>query len=253
MSVPRQKSRSERAKPSIFWILAGLALPLVAVLTRFRIIDGEKLPRNGPCIIAPNHYSEIDPVMIGAVVWKRGRLPRFLAKESLFRVPVLGWFLRASGQIPVARDRHVRGNDSLDQAQKIVDDGRVVIIYPEGTLTRDPDLWPMKGRNGAARLAIESKIPVIPVAHWGTQEIMGRYSKKISIFPRKTIRVAFGDPVDLSAFHGRSMDAATLNEATALIMSAITSLLEGLRDQQAPEVRWDPTQHGQNRTGRLDG
>lgn len=253
MSVSRQKSRSERAKPSIFWVLASLVLPIVTAMTRFQIIDGEKLPRTGPCIIAPNHYSEIDPVMIGVVVWKHGRLPRFLAKESLFRVPVVGWFLRASGQVPVTRERHVRGNDSLDQAQKIVNDGRVVIIYPEGTLTRDPDLWPMKGRNGAARMALESKIPVIPVAHWGTQDIMGRYSKKISFFPRKTIRVAFGDPVDLSAFYGRGMDTATLNEATSLIMSAITSLLEGLRDQHAPEVRWNPAQHGQNRTGRIDG
>lgn len=250
---PEKGERSEKSRPSIFWALAAIIVPLVSAIARFRIADGRKLPRHGACIIAPNHCTEIDPVMIGIAVWKLGRLPRFLAKESLFRVPVLGWIMRKSGQVPVARSGRGRGAATLTAAQKIAADGRVVVIYPEGSLTRDPDMWPMRGKTGAARMALEHDIPVIPMAHWGAQQVMARYGKKISVFPRKTIAVKVGDPVDLSAFRGRSLDMATLNEATDAIMAAITDLLADLRGEKAPETRWDPAAHNQRETGRFDG
>jgi 1-acyl-sn-glycerol-3-phosphate acyltransferase len=253
-SGPTEKrQRSEKGRPSIFWVLAALVIPLGSLLARFRITDGQKLPKHGAYIISPNHYSEIDPVMVGMVVWKLGRLPRFLAKESLFRIPVAGWFLRKSGQVPVARGGSGRGSAPLDEAQKIAAEGKVVVIYPEGSLTRDPDMWPMRGKTGAARMALEHDLPVIPMAHWGTQQVMARYAKKISFFPRKTITVKVGDPVDLSAFRGRNLDQATLTEATAVIMNAITALLEDLRGEKAPEARWDPAAHNQKETGRFDG
>ncbi len=253
MTPPARRGRSEKARPSAFWVLATLLVPIGSMLARFRVVDRQKMPRQGAYIVAPNHYSEIDPVMMGIVLWKLGRLPRFLAKESLFRIPVFGWLLRRSGQVPVSRSGGSRGSAPLAEAQKIVDDGRIVIIYPEGTLTRDPDLWPMRGKTGAARMALEHDIPVIPMAHWGTQQVMARYAKKISLFPRKTITVKIGDPVDLSAFKGRNLDAATLNEATTVIMDAITRLLEDLRGEKAPETRWDPAAHNQKETGRFEG
>ena len=217
-----RSERSEKSRPSIFWVLAAILVPIGSLLARFRIVDGGKMPRHGAYIISPNHYSEIDPVMMGIAIWKLGRLPRFLAKESLFHVPVLGWFLRKSGQVPVARGGSARGSAPLDAAQRIVEDGRVVVIYPEGSLTRDPDMWPMRGKTGAARMALEHDIPVIPMAHWGTQQVMARYAKKISWFPRKTIDVKVGDPVDLSAFRDRPLDNATLTEATAVMQSGMT-------------------------------
>ncbi len=250
---PTKRQRSEKSRPSIFWVLAGLIVPIGSLMARFRIVDREKMPRHGAYIVAPNHYSEIDPVMVGIVLWKLGRLPRFLAKDSLFRIPVAGWFLRKSGQVPVSRGGAARGSAPLEAAQKIIEEGRIVVVYPEGSLTRDPDMWPMRGKTGAARMALEHGIPVIPIAHWGTQQVMARYSKKISFFPRKTIDVKVGDPVDLSAFEGRNLDTATLAEATAVIMQAITALLEDLRGEQAPAERWDPTQHNQKETGRFDG
>lgn len=250
---PVKKQRSEKSRPSVFWVLAGILVPIGSMLARFRIIDAEKLPRNGAFILAPNHYSEIDPVMMGMVAWKLGRLPRFLAKESLFRIPVVGWFLRRSGQVPVSRGGNARSAAPLEAAQKIVDEGQIVVIYPEGSLTRDPDMWPMRGKAGAARMALEHDIPVIPVAHWGTQQVMARYAKKISWFPRKTIDVKIGDPVDLTAFRDRPLDNVTLTEATAVIMDAITALLEDLRGEKAPAQRWDPSQHNQKETGRFDG
>jgi 1-acyl-sn-glycerol-3-phosphate acyltransferase len=234
-------------------VLAGIVLPLMNLAVRFRIIDAEKFPRSGAFVFAPNHYSEIDPVVMGVVAWKLGRLPRFLTKASLFDVPGLGWVLRKSGQIPVARGGSVRGSGPVQAAQQLVEKDQFVVVYPEGSLTRDPDLWPMRGKTGAVRIALEQGIPIIPAAHWGTQALMARYSKKISMFPRKTITIKIGDPVDLSEFRGRSLDAATLAEATNVVMEAITRLLEDLRGEKAPAVRWNPAEHDQKETGRFEG
>ncbi len=245
--------RSEKATPSIFWALAAIVLPVMNLAVKFEIEDGHKLPKSGSAVFAPNHYTEIDPIVMGVVSWKLGRLPRFLAKGSLFRVPVVGWVLRKAGQVPVERGGSARGNGPVQAAGSLVEKGHLIVVYPEGSLTRDPGLWPMRGKTGAVRIALEQGIPVIPAAHWGSQQLMGRYSKKISLFPRKTIKVKIGDPVDLSAFQGRNLDTATLNEATALVMDAITKLLEDLRGEQAPAVRWNPSEYGQQETGRFEG
>jgi 1-acyl-sn-glycerol-3-phosphate acyltransferase len=222
------------------------------LLGRYRIVDGAKLPRSGPFILAPNHYSEIDPLVIGVVMWKLGRMPRYLTKASLFTVPVLGWFLRKTGQIPVERGAAARGNGPLDAAERLADQGLGVIIYPEGSLTRDPDLWPMRGKTGAVRMALEADVPLIPVASWGAQLILPRYAKRISFFPRKHVVVKYGDAVDLSAYRGRNLDAAGFAEATTLLMNDLTALVEDLRGEKAPEQRWDPSQHDQRETGRFE-
>jgi 1-acyl-sn-glycerol-3-phosphate acyltransferase len=127
-----------------------------------------------------------------------------------------------------------------------------VIIYPEGSLTRDPDLWPMRGKTGAVRMALEADVPLIPVASWGAQLILPRYAKRISFFPRKHVVVKYGDAVDLSAYRGRNLDAAGFAEATTLLMNDLTALVEDLRGEKAPEQRWDPSQHDQRETGRFE-
>ena len=241
--------RSE--KTLVFRFLAVLLVPPMSLIARFRIEDGHKLPATGAFVLSPNHYSEIDPVVIGIVMWKLERMPRYLAKASLFKYPLLGALLRASGQVPVERAGAVRGNDPLVAARKIVDDGLAVVIYPEGSLTRDPDLWPMRGKAGAVRMALEMDIPLIPVAHWGTQLVMPRYAKRISVFPRKTITVKIGDPVDLSAFRGQPLDAQATTAATSLVMDSITHLLEDLRGEKAPPERWNPSKNNQKDTGRF--
>ena len=121
-----------------------------------------------------------------------------------------------------------------------MNEGGAIIIYPEGTLTRDPALWPMKGHTGAARMALESGIPVVPMAHWGAQEVFPRYAKRFYVFPRKTSRLVVGEPVDLSAFAGRPLDKATLTAATNVIMDAITALLAELRGEQPPAAALGP-------------
>ncbi|MCD2442490.1 1-acyl-sn-glycerol-3-phosphate acyltransferase [Agromyces sp. SYSU K20354] len=245
------KPRSETRRPSFFWVLAGLVLPILNLAVKYRFHHRERMPQTGALVLAPNHYSEIDPLVIGAATWKLGRAPRFLAKASLFKNPVLGWFLRTSGQIPVERAGS-KSHAALRAAEELVEKGRVVIVYPEGSLTRDPDLWPMRGKTGAVRIALERDIPIVPIAHWGTQALMPRYGKKVSLFPRKTIDVIVGDPLDLSAYRGKPLDQATLLKATGELMDAIAALLAEVRYEQAPAERWDPAAHGQKETGRLE-
>jgi 1-acyl-sn-glycerol-3-phosphate acyltransferase len=225
-------------------------LPPMHLLARYVIHNPERVPRHGAFVLAPNHYSEIDPVVMGVAMWKAGRMPRYLAKASLFKIPVVGWLLRRAGQIPVER-AGVRGSDPLAAARKIAHEGLAVVVYPEGTLTRDPNLWPMRGKTGAVRIALQEGIPIIPAAHWGTQLVMPRYAKRISVFPRKTIHISFGEPVDLSQFAGRGLDSKTLAEATEVVMQAVTAQLEDLRGEPAPAVRWDPAKNQQTETGRF--
>ena len=232
-----------------FVFIASVVRPLMNVMMSKTREGTEKLPPGG-FIAAPNHCTEIDPLVVGHMLYNQKRAPHFLAKASLFKVPGLGPLLTATKQVPVERST-AGANRSLQVAQEIVAEGGAIIIYPEGTLTRDPDLWPMKGHTGAARLALEGGIPVVPIAHWGAHEVFPRYGKTFHLFPRKRSRVVVGDPVDLSAFSGRPLDKATLTEATDVIMDAITTLLAGLRGEQPPAQRWDPAKQQQSKHGRF--
>jgi 1-acyl-sn-glycerol-3-phosphate acyltransferase len=239
----------ETAKSRItFVIVAGIVRPTMNLLMNKKWEGLEKLPAGG-FIAAPNHCTEIDPLVVGHMLYNQKRMPHFLAKGGLFKVPVLGAVLRSTKQIPVERST-AGANHSLQLAKEVVDEGGAIVIYPEGTLTRDPDLWPMKAHTGAARMALESGIPVVPMAHWGAHHVFPRYAKRFHLFPRRTSRLLVGDPVDLSAFAGRPLDKATLTAATAVIMDAVTALLATLRSEQPPAERWDPAAHNQTKHGR---
>ena len=234
-----------------FRVMAAIAVPFLASVSKLDIRGEENIPRTGAFVLSPNHYSNIDPMIMGWALWRCGRAPRFLAKASLWKIPVLRFALDKSGQIPVQRAGATRGSAPLDAAARLVEEDGSIIVYPEGTLTRDPDLWPMRGKTGAARLALEHGLPVVPAAHWGTQKLLPRYSKRLHGFPRKRIEVLFGAPVDLDDLRGRPLDTKTLTEATARIMAAITALVEELRGETAPAERWNPAVHGQSEFGRI--
>ena len=230
-------------------VIAGIALPLMGLISSIRVRGEENVPAEGPFIVAPCHFSAIDPVVMGVGVWKAGRVPRFMAKSSLFTIPVLGQILRSLGQIPVEREGTQRALGPMKAARTLAKEGHGVIIYPEGTLTRDPELWPMRGKTGAVRMALESNIPLIPAAHWGTADLMPRYSGKIRLFPRSPIQVLIGKPLDMSRFEGKVRDQKLLAEATDYLMQAIADLQSQLRGIPAPEKRWNPAEHGQSETG----
>jgi 1-acyl-sn-glycerol-3-phosphate acyltransferase len=220
-----------------------LLRPWLTVLTRRDWRGAEHLPHEGGFVVSPNHISYADPLPFAHYMLDNGRPAYFLAKESVFRVRVLGWLLRKAGQIPVYRNS-VAATDAFRAAVDAVGTGKCVAIFPEGTITRDPDLWPMRGKTGAARVALETRCPLIPVAQWGAQEILSPYGHRPSLLPRKTIQVVAGPPVDLSDLYGRPMDAAVLRDATDRLMDRITELLEGLRRDTRPSERFDPRAHG---------
>lgn len=228
-------------------VIAALVLPLFAAMVKLRIRPGSTLPAQGPFIVAPNHYSEIDPIVMGVVVWKLRRTPRFLAKASLFRVPALGWLLRFTGQIPVEREAGARLGEPLKAAAELVARGQGVIVYPEGTLTSDPDLWPMEGKSGAVRMALEQGIPLYPAAHWGTQHWMGHYAKKIRVFPRTPIDVVIGEPMDLSRYQNKPLTRELLATATTELMHEIARLVGELRGEKPPVTLSSRTRNQETR------
>ena len=219
-----------------FWIgfCAVFFYPVGWLSARPRFVGLEHMPRTGGAVLAANHISHIDPIYSGLAVHLARRVPRFLAKDSLWRVPVLGTVLRSTGQIPVFRGT-ADAKASLREGTAALENGKVLVVYPEGTISRDPAHWPMHPRTGVGRLALASDAPVIPMVHWGTHTVLDGYRKRYRPLPRTTIIVRVGEPVDLSAYRGRAVDAALLREVTDLIMSRVRDLLAEVRDEPAPQ------------------
>ncbi|MET7902115.1 lysophospholipid acyltransferase family protein [Streptomyces sp. NPDC005355] len=220
-----------------FWYrtAAVLVKPPLVVLFKRDWHGMEHIPADGGFITAINHNSYLDPLSYAHFQYNTGRVPRFLAKAALFRGGFLGTMLRGTGQIPVYRESTDAAN-AFRAAVDAINRGECVAFYPEGTLTRDPDLWPMRGKTGAARVALLTKAPVIPVAQWGANEAVPPYAKekKVRLFPRKTLKVLAGPPVDLSEFYGQEPTVEVLRAATDTIMAAITDLLAEVRGVPAP-------------------
>ncbi|MGK5627047.1 lysophospholipid acyltransferase family protein [Streptomyces sp. URMC 123] len=225
-----------------FWyrLTAVLAKPPLVVLFKRDWRGMEHIPATGGFITAINHNSYLDPLAYAHFQYNTGRVPRFLAKAALFKAPFVGMMLRGTGQIPVYRES-ADAVGAFRAAVAAIERGECVAFYPEGTLTRDPDQWPMQAKTGAARVALLTRAPVIPVAQWGANEAMPPYAKqdKLRLFPRKTLRVKAGPPVDLSAYYDREPTAEVLRAATDDIMAAITGLLSELRGEPAPEEPYD--------------
>ena len=199
----------------------------------------EHIPRSGGVIVAANHLSYADWAAMALFIHEAGRYPAFLIKSSAFNVKGIGPFLRAAGQFPVNRG----ATDAalvLNDAERGLAHGECLIFYPEGTATRDPELWPMVAKTGVARLALTTGVPVIPVARWGTRSIYDHYQKKFRPWPRKTVTVRVGEPVDLSAFRGKEASNALLRDVTELLMGKVKELLAEIRQEPAPAGFYRP-------------
>jgi 1-acyl-sn-glycerol-3-phosphate acyltransferase len=229
------EERVGKREKSGFWIAfcAVFFYPIVWLVGRSRFEGLRNIPAGGGALVVANHVSHLDPVFSGVAVHRARRVPRFLAKHSLFGTPVLGRAMSGSGQIPVYRES-TDANRSLRDAEAALREGKVVVIYPEGTITRDPDGWPMRSRTGVARLALTSDAPVVPMIHWGTREVLDGYRHRFRPLPRKPIVVRCGEPVDLSAYRGRPLDAPLLREVTDLLMVEVRKLLAEVRGEPAP-------------------
>jgi len=207
-------------------------------MTRKDWHGAEHLPKDHGFLAVSNHASYADPITFAHYLYNNGHPPRFLAKASLFDLPIAGRLLAKLDQIPVYRGSS-RARDAVSKGSQILKRGDMIAVFPEGTLTGDPDLWPMVARTGTARMALELGMPVIPVAQWGAHRLLGNYSKSLKPFPRKTITVVAGPAVDLDEFRGRPLNAAVLRGATDKIMATLTSMLEDIRGEQAPAEPFD--------------
>ena len=209
--------------------------PAMVVMSRRDWRGMEHIPASGPVIVVANHISHADPLVLAHFVYDSGRWPAFLAKSSLFRIPLLGPLLRTVDQTPVERGT-VDAAKALDAATAAVKDGRCVLIYPEGTTTREPDLWPMRGKTGAARLWLATGAPVVPIVMWGPERLFDPRTKKLRPVPRTPVTVVAGPPIDLSAWQGASPTVKTLAEITEHIMLALRDQLALLRDGTPPPL-----------------
>jgi 1-acyl-sn-glycerol-3-phosphate acyltransferase len=231
------KWRTRGRLPYGMLVAIVVVYPVASLMFRLRYRHGERIPARGPVLLVANHVSILDPLACARLVFDNGRLPHFLAKQSVFK-GYAGTLLRSAGQIPVARfsaDAH----EALDAAKTDLDDGNVVVIYPEGSVTRDPDWWPMQARTGVARLALTTDAVVLPVAQWGPQEVHDYHRKKLRLRFRAPAEYLVGEPVELSALRaevhaGRPLSGELLRETTDLIMGRVRDLLAELRGVPAP-------------------
>lgn len=211
--------------------------------TRLEWRDLEKLPPNdeGGILIVANHVSSIDPVAVGLFVAHAGRWPTFLAKQELFRSRWGNWFFRSIGQIPVYRGTSHAG-DALVEAKAALERGETVIIYPEGTITFDEDGWPMKGRYGAARLALETGCRVFPVAQWGANELLPARADKpgLRLRPKKTLTFMAGEEFDLSDLRTMASEPEAVRIATERFMATLTAMVSTIRGVPVPNRVFDP-------------
>ena len=231
-----------------FWLQFAVVVikPLSLLLTSRDWRGRQHVPRSGGVILALNHVSYVDPLLVAHFVYGCGRLPRFLAKIEVFRLPFAGRVVRGAGQIPVLRHTPDAAQ-ALSAAVEAIERGECLVIYPEGTITKDPQMWPMRARTGVARLAFLTGAPVIPVAQWGAQDILSR-DRKVRLLPRRRVRFLAGPPVDLSRWQvpgpgdatNSVVDADTLRAVTDEIMARIAEQLAEFRGEPPPAQVWDP-------------
>jgi len=261
----RQEGRTGRCQPALLCEMMpamgygysrgwrGLTIvvvpPVMGLLFRRQWQGMQHVPREGGLIVAANHISEADPLLLCVYLHACGRYPVFLAKSSLFDSRLVGRVVRGTGQIPVFRDA-ASAAAALKPAEEALAAGQCLVVYPEGTCTRDPDLWPMTGQTGAARLALSTGTPVLPMASWGAHQLLpypkgekgglaGSLKPGFHPFPRKTGQVIAGPLVDLSRYQGEPLTASTLRAATADIMRDVAALVGQLRNETPPAELYD--------------
>ncbi|MBB3678456.1 lysophospholipid acyltransferase family protein [Modestobacter versicolor] len=232
---PRRVTR--RPVPLALWLCVLVVYPVASLLFRLRYRHAERIPATGGVLLVANHVSILDPLACARLVWDAGRTPHFLAKESVF-TGLAGTILRGAGQIPVSRGTSA-ASSSVHAAKAALDGGDVVVIYPEGSVTRDPDWWPMQPRSGVARLALTTDAVVLPVAQWGPQRVHDYHSKRLHLRLRTPADYLVGEPVDLSAQRarvqpGQPLPGELLREVTDLLMVRVRDQLGELRGEQPP-------------------
>jgi putative phosphoserine phosphatase/1-acylglycerol-3-phosphate O-acyltransferase len=219
-----------------FDLLRPLGHPLLAPVNI--VVEGVQLiPREGPVILAANHRSYLDSVVLTGVAFRRGRKPRYLGKKEVFDVPVAGQLMRALGQIRV--ERGTGDLTPLKLAIEALERGEAIGIFPQGTIPRGEAFFEprLKGRTGVARLAIATEAPVVPIALWGTEKIWPRSHRipKIGdLVARKPVYAKVGEPMYLKVPPGQTAGSVAYHELTQRVLDRITELLPDAVRNPAP-------------------
>ena len=233
MQVPGHPTRASKLGPG-YRIAVFLLWPLLMIFTKRDWRGFDQLDSvDGGIIVATNHTSWFDPLPVAHALWGQNRPPRFLGKESVFRVPIVGWVISNAGQIRVYRES-AEAVGAFRDAVTAVERGECVVVYPEGTITKDPQLWPMEGKTGAVRIALSSGAPLYPMVQWGAQAVMGPYKKEFKLFPRKTMHVWLGPPIDLTNYRGKEWTPELLHQATDLLMHSLANMEAQIRGEDPP-------------------
>lgn len=227
-----------KSPQGLYKVAVEVLRPLAKLTTRPHWKGQENLPSGQPFIVIINHVTEYDVIIVVHFLVDPGHAIRVMAKDSLFRVPLLKHVMKRTKMVPVVRNSN-QATDALKYAKRALATGEAIAIFPEGTLTHDPDKWPMKFKTGAARLALSSGVPVIPVVHWGGDKIMNRWRNSLPLKRRDTW-VTAGPAIDLSDLNQDENDWEAVKEATRRMEETITSMVEEIRGEKAPETRWDP-------------
>ena len=213
-----------------FWFRAAewALVPPIKVWFNWRFEGLENVPREGPCLVACNHISYFDPLAHGYLLVKAHRKPRYLAKSELYGHWLLRRVLEGAKQIKVYRGS---GDAApVESAKEALRAGECVVVYPEGTVTKNPDFSPTRGKTGIARLTLDTEIPVLPVAVWGSQQVWQKDGARSLKFARP-IWVKAGPPIDFSSYADDAPDAETLRAVTDQVMDELTQLVEDLRSR----------------------
>jgi 1-acyl-sn-glycerol-3-phosphate acyltransferase len=227
---------NRKDKRFLWWLVAFKLRPLMTLLTKRDWRNAQRVNIDSGVIFAGNHISWFDPFPVAHFMWANNRPPIFLGKESVFKVKLLGSLLRGLDQIPVKRNSEDAAA-ALGVAVDRIKSGEAVVIYPEGTITRDPKMWPMKGKTGAVRLALLTGAPLVPFAQWGAQLVIPPYKFRLQLLPRKTMQINVGKPFDLAKYQNQPITDELLAKATDELMQQISNLLAELRGQTAPTIR----------------
>jgi 1-acyl-sn-glycerol-3-phosphate acyltransferase len=228
-------ARLHRPKAGFFiraWVIILFPVTSLFFRLRWRNLERMPTPEAGGVIIAINHLSHADTILMARFIWTSGRVPRFMIKAGVFDWAVIGRMMKGAGQIAVYRGT-TDAAQSLRDAVTALERGEAVAIYPEGTTTKDPDNWPMQAKTGIARLVLLSPdTPVVPVGQWGPHKMGGFSWRRFG--RRRTSLASIGKPLDLSRYRGKEPTGAILREITDEIMGAVRDEIAELREEQAP-------------------
>jgi 1-acyl-sn-glycerol-3-phosphate acyltransferase len=202
----------------VYAIVRAVLVPLLRFLFRWKLDGTEKIPKSGPAIIASNHISNFDPLCVAYLVDQAGRKPRYLAKASLWKNPFMRVIFNGCRQIPVTRGSGATA--PTEAAERALRAGECVVVYPEGTITTNLDLTPMKGKTGVARLTLATGAPVYPVAVWGAQWLIGK-GRKWKYRGHRLMMLKVGEPMRFDDLADKKDDPATLHEVTDRVMAEI--------------------------------